>query len=1067
VIFDRSDIMSDRKRSYPKPNGDSVPEREERILRFWKERDIFHKSLERPAEKNFVFYEGPPTANALPGIHHAAARVVKDLVCRYRTMTGCRVVRKGGWDTHGLPVEIEVEKELGFTHKGEIEEFGIGEFNKKCRERVFRFSEEWERMSDRIGYWVDMDDPYITCENDYIETVWNVLQRFWDAGLMYQGHKVIPYCPRCETPLSSHEVSQGYQDVKDPSITVRMRDPEDEGRSFLVWTTTPWTLPSNAAIAVAPKETYAEVAWKDERLVLAEARIEAVFGDEKPEVLRRFRGDGLVGKRYERLFDYAPENEKAWHVIGGDFVSLDDGTGIVHIAPAFGEDDYRVGREHDLPVICLVDPTGRFVEEVTDWPGRPVKEADPEIVENLRGRGLLFAEFVVEHSYPHCWRCRTPLLYYARASWFIRTTAIRDRLLEENEKIAWYPPELGRNRFGRWLEGNVDWCLSRDRFWGTPLNIWTCDSCEYAASIGSVAELREKASAPLLEPVDLHRPWVDDVVLPCDKCGGEMHRVPEVIDVWFDSGCMPYAQYHFPFDEKEMFDDQFPAAFISEGTDQTRGWFHSLLVIATHVSGTSPYGSCYVIGLLLDEDSQKMSKSKGNVVDPWEILKSYGADALRWYLVWAAPLWLPRKFSIDSMSEIGRRFLDTLRNTVSFFTLYAELDGFDPSDGGGAKPEPTIMDRWILSRLQTTIRTVRGCLDGYDLTRAARALQDFVLDDLSNWYVRRNRKRYWKGEIDGDKRAAYETLYEVLVSTAKMAAPIVPFVAEEVYQTLVPAFHDGEPESVHLAAYPAADEARIDEELERVMDLSREVVNLGRAIRMRVSLKTRQPVRKILVAFDEDEGVGRGDLESVRDVIREELNARDLEVADGADRWIALAAKPVFPEIGPKFGKRAGKVGEAIRGLSTEVIRTLRREGSVEVDVDGETVRLEPALLEVEESGAGLFEMERGERSVVLVDTELDEDLIQEGLAREMVNKIQFMRKETGFEVVDRITVVYEGSDRLAEAVDRYEGQIRSDTLAVSLERGEAKGERVQEWDLNGEPVQLGIARVAAAAPGG
>ena len=1055
--------MSEEK-YFSKPSDRPVPEREAAILAFWKENDIFRKSLEKPADKSFVFYEGPPTANAHPGIHHATARVVKDLVCRYKTMLGHRVVRKGGWDTHGLPVEIEVEKELGFKDKGEIEEYGIEKFNEKCRSRVFRFADEWERMSDRIGYWVDMKDPYITCTNDYIETIWNILKRFWDSGLMYLGHKVVPYCPRCGTPLSSHEVSQGYMDVSDPSVTVRMRIPGEENTSFLVWTTTPWTLLSNAAIAVAERETYAEVEWKGEKLIVAEARIPHIF-PETPEVVRRFSGQELVGRQYERLFPFAEENEKAWHVIAGDFVSLEEGTGIVHIAPAFGEDDYRVGLEHGLPVICLVDLKGAFVEAVTPWAGEFVKDADQGIVADLKERGLLFHKTKVVHSYPHCWRCTTPLLYYARESWFIRTTELRNRLLEENAKIKWYPPEVGRNRFGRWLENNVDWCLSRDRFWGTPLNIWQCPSCEAAASVGSVEELRALATERLPESLDLHRPYVDNIELRCGECGGVMKRVPEVIDVWFDSGCMPYSQYHFPWDEKGMLDDQFPADFIAEGIDQTRGWFHSLLAIGTHISGESPYRSCFGLGFILDEEGKKMSKSKGNVVDPWMILDKYGADVLRWYLLWSAPLWLSRKFSVNAMAEVGRRFLDTLRNTLSFFVLYASLDRYIP----GEKPvDPscrTRMDRWILSRLHSTVRDVREALDRYDLTRAARLIQELVLDDMSNWYIRRNRKRFWKSRMDGEKRAAFDTLYELLDTVTRMIAPLTPFVSEEYYAILTTPFFPDHPESVHLTGYPVSNEKLIDTELERVMGVSREAVNLGRAIRMRVSIKTRQPVSEILIALPGD-GPAEG-IASVSEMIREELNARKLVIVTGGDEWIDLVSKPLFAVIGPVFGKQAGKVGNAIKGLSTETIRTIRTNGETEVDIDGEGVLLKSEYLETEEKGVGSFEMERGERVIVFLQTELDEDLLQEGFAREMVNKIQFMRKEAGFDVVDRIRVNYQGSDRLASAINRFSEQVRADTLALSLDHGTDGGDHAQDWDLNGEAVRIAIGRVTPGSDGG
>jgi isoleucyl-tRNA synthetase len=880
---------------------------------------------------------------------------------------------------------------------------------------------------------------------------------------MYRGHKVVPYCPRCGTPLSSHEVSQGYADVTDPSVTIRMRVKGEEGRSFLAWTTTPWTLPANAAIAVAPGETYVEVERGGERLILAEARLPHVFR-ETPTVTRTFRGAELVGMRYERLFPYAEEDERAWRVIAGDFVSLEDGTGIVHIAPAYGEDDYRVGRTEGLPVISLVDETGRFVAAVKEWAGRPVKEADGEIIRDLDARGLLFARADVVHSYPHCWRCATPLLYYARESWFIRTTAYRDRLVEENAKIDWYPPETGRNRFGRWLENNVDWCLSRDRYWGTPLNIWECGSCAEAVSVGSVADLRALSAAPLPEPIDLHRPWADAVQLRCPKCGGPMKRVPEVIDVWFDSGCMPYAQYHFPFDERKMFEDQFPADFICEGTDQTRGWFHSLLAIATHVSGRSSYRSCFGIGLVLDEEGKKMSKSKGNVVDPWEILEGNGADALRWYLIWAAPLWLPRRFSVESVREVGYRFLDTLRNTLSFFLLYASLDRWVPGARGGRPEGRTDMDRWILSRLETTTREATACLDRYDLMAAARAFHAFVIDDLSNWYVRRNRRRFWKGELDAEKSAAFETLYEVLVSLSKLLAPIVPFVSEEIWGALVRPFFPDEPESVHLAAYPVCREERIDADLEASVDLSREAVNLGRAIRMRVSLKTRQPVRTIAVAVGDPEAIAR--LGRARETVREELNARALEIVADEGAYLLLAAKPLFPVLGPRFGRRAGKVAEAIRALPSEAVRRIRAEGEAPVDVEGESVAVSADCIEVEERGAGSYAMERGERLAVFLDTALDEDLLEEGLAREFVHKIQALRKDAGFEVADRIHVAYEGSDRLARAVERHAEQIRYDTLAASLRRGEPGGERTEECDLNGEPARVAVTRVSGEEPG-
>ncbi len=1048
-----------KKQKFTKPSEKRAPEREEEILLFWKEREIFRKSVElREGAPRFVFYEGPPTANAHPGIHHASTRVVKDLACRYWTMKGRQVIRKAGWDTHGLPVELEVEKELGMKSKSEVEAFGVGPFNKKCRDRVFRFAEEWERMSDRIGFWVDMKDPYITLDNDYIETVWHILQSFWKSDKIYKGHKVIPYCPRCGTPLSSHEVALGYADVKDPSITVRMKHSERENTSFLVWTTTPWTLPSNAAIAVAAKETYVVVESEGERLILAEARLSACFGEESaPKIIEKMKGSDLVGQRYERLFSFADENESAWKVIAADFVSLEEGTGIVHMAPAFGEDDYKVGLTEGLPIINLVDDAGNFKPEVTPWAGRFVKDADPDIVSDLNDRGLLFRHETIEHSYPHCWRCASPLLYYARESWFIRTTAMRQEMLENNAGIHWVPAEVGANRLGRWLENNVDWALSRNRYWGTPLNVWECDGCDERDCVGSIAELREKAGN-LPEPIDLHRPWIDEISWACAKCGGTMERVPEVIDVWFDSGCMPYAQYHYPFESDGRFESQFPADFIAEAIDQTRGWFHSMLAVATHMSGESSYKTCFVLGHIQDEEGKKMSKSKGNAVDPWDVLRIHGADALRWYLFWASPLHLPRRFSLDALREIGHKFLDTLRNTYSFFVLYASLDEFVPHPTDRVESGRTRIDRWILSRLHTTVREVDSQMASYDLNRAARLIQEFVVDDLSNWYVRRNRRRFWKSEMDDEKRAAFETLYDCLETIARLAAPMIPFQSEVLYLGLVTPFQSEAPESVHLADYPVADEAMIDEGLERSMALAREAVNLGRAIRMRKTIKTRQPVSEILVIVRDVDRPGLMDLE---DVIANELNTRKLDFrSDGAD-LLGFVAKPLFPAFGPLFGKQAKGVGNAIRNLSSDLIRTIREKGEATVEIEGESVLLKIDYMDVEERAVAPYEMENGDRLAVFLNTELDEDLLQEGFAREMVNKIQFMRKDAGFDVVDRIQVVYGGSERLIAAITRHADTIRADTLSVSLETGEPDGDSAREWDLNGEAAVVSIARVS------
>ncbi|MBP1678327.1 MAG: ileS, partial [Bacteroidetes bacterium] len=851
----------------------AYPTMEEGILAFWKEHGIFGKSVsEREGGPHFTFYEGPPTANGRPGIHHVMSRTVKDLVCRYKTMRGYRVARKAGWDTHGLPVEIEVEKQLGFKHKEDIVRYGVAEFNRTCRESVWKYKTDWERMTERMGYWVDMTRPYVTFENEYIESVWWSLKRFFDAGLIYKGHKIQPYCPRCETPLSSHEVSLGYDDVKDPSVYVRMRVKGEPGTSFLVWTTTPWTLISNVALAVSPGVEYVTVETNGERLILAEARLGVL--DAEYTVLERRHGNDLVGMEYERLFSYHLVEAKAFYVVAGDFVTTEDGTGIVHMAPAYGEDDARVGREMGLPTIHPVSRSGTFGPEVTDFAGMFVKDADAEIIRVLKERRILYRKETITHSYPHCWRCSTPLLYYARDSWYIETTKYAARMLELNRQIQWVPPEVGEGRFGNWLEENKDWALSRDRFWGTPLPIWVCGSCGARRCVGSIEELRTGRNVP--EPLDLHKPYVDAVTFAC-SCGGTMTRTPELIDVWFDSGAMPFAQAHYPFENRELIErgGGYPADFICEGIDQTRGWFYSLHAIGSFLFDQPAYRAVLVNDLILDKDGQKMSKTRGNTVDPFAVLAKYGADTTRWYLITTSPPWRPTMFDEDGLGEVQRKFFGTLVNTYAFFALYANVDGFR-YDGAtipsGQRPE---IDRWILSALHSLTARYTEAMESYDVTRAARMISEFTIDQLSNWYVRRNRRRFWKSESGPDKTAAYQTLHECLTGVTKLMAPFAPFLSEELYRNLMKGSSGNGAESVHLALLPVAEESVIDTDLERRMERAERIVMLVRAMRTKSNLKVRQPLPRIILPITSEEE--RGEVRRVEDIILDEVNVKAIE----------------------------------------------------------------------------------------------------------------------------------------------------------------------------------------------
>jgi len=1045
---------------------------EQEIIDFWKQNRIFEKSVTARCDApRFVFYEGPPTANGLPGVHHVMARTVKDLVCRYKTMRGFLVERKAGWDTHGLPVEIEVEQKLKFTCKDQIENYGIGLFNTSCKESVFKYEKEWRRVTERIGFWLDLDNPYITCSNEYIESVWWLLKRFWDKGFIYRAHKILPYCPRCGTPLSSHEVSQGYEEVEDPSVYVRFRDKADPGTSFLVWTTTPWTLLSNVALAVHPDEKYVKVKVENvavgaapgsnpaagpEHFILARARLEVLSG--KHEVVAEFPGSELARKEYEPVFPDFASTPGAFHVETADFVTMEDGTGIVHIAPAFGEDDYDLGRDRGLPVLQPVNEKGCFTEDVPRWRDVFVKDADRDIIGDLRKRGLLYREEKVKHSYPFCWRCDSPLIYYAKTSWNIRTTGYRDVMLKCHSAVEWHPRDVGVNRFANWLENNVDWALSRDRFWGTPLNVWICEQCAHEVCVGGVEELR-KLGADVPDKFDLHRPMVDDFVLTCPKCAGKMRRTPEVIDCWFDSGSMPYAQWHYPFENREKFEKNFPADFISEGMDQSRGWFYSLLAISSFVSGVSCFKNVVPIEMILDKNGQRMSKSRGNAVEPMEILEKEGADALRWYLVSATPLWIPTKFDRNGVTEVASKLLATLRNTCQFFVLYANIDGFKP---GSAPSERSAIDRWVISRLNSLTKQVRSDLDSYELTRAARAIQDFVTEDVSNWYVRRCRRRFWKAELGPDKLGAYETLYEVLVTVARLVAPFAPFVAEEVYQKIARRGEPSLPESIHLCDFPDCDDRLIDAALEEKMHTVLRVVTLGRSLRNAAKIRTRQPLGDIAVFTQQ--GHSTEGLVEFAELVREELNVKNVRALGEEAEVRGLSAKARFDVLGPRFGKKVGEVAAAVASLPQDKLEALAGGKGVEVDAAGGKQVITPSDVEVSEHPKPGFVTVREGPWLVAVGTVITEELKREGAVREFLHKLQSLRKSSGLDVSDRIVIFYEADEGLAGVFREFEGYIAAEALAQRIEPAVPEGLAAEEWKLDGERVRVALKKAGQTA---
>ena len=1087
----------------------NVTNLEEAVLRFWKSHHIFEKSgAQRKGGPAYVFYEGPPTANGRPGVHHALARAFKDMFPRYKMMRGYHVIRRGGWDTHGLPVEIGVEKQLGFTSKSQIEAYGIGKFNELCRQSAFEFIREWERFTDRIGFWVDLDEAYVTYTNDYIESVWWILKNFWEKGLLYQGYKVVPYCPRCGTPLSDHEVALGYAEAEDPSVYVRLPLVDDPGTSLLVWTTTPWTLPGNVAVAAHPEVDYSTVERAlpeggRERLIVAQPLLEKVFGDEPVIVVDTYKGRKLKGKRYKPLFTFLPPDKPAYYVVLEDYVTTADGTGLVHTAPAFGAEDMQAALEFDLPVLMTVADDGTFISEVRPWSGVFVKDADPRITQDLEARGLLFRAEKITHTYPFCWRCDTPLLYYARGTWYIRTSQFKDRLVELNQRINWVPDHIKLGRFGNWLSNNVDWALGRERYWGTPLPVWECDRCRHQLAVGSVAELSKLAGRDLTG-LDLHRPYVDEIHFPCPECGasesgasesgasesgawesgasesgapesgapesgvpkrrpgsgGQMRRVTELIDVWFDSGSMPVAQWHYPFEHQDTFQEQFPADFICEAVDQTRGWFYSLHAISTLLFEREAFKNVICLGLILDAEGQKMSKSRGNVVDPWDVLNVHGADAFRYYLYTASPPGQERRFSVDLVGEVVRNFTLTLWNIYAFFVTYANLDKWTPTSGSPAYSD---LDRWLRSELHTLVRNVTTALETYDVTGATRPVQAFV-DDLSKWYLRRSRRRFWKSESDADKQAAYATLYEALVMLSRLLAPSMPFLADELHQNLVRSVDPAAPESVHLAEWPVFDQTLIDEALNSEMQLVMKLASLGHSARNQAAIKVRQPLSE--VAFSVSSADEARALERHADLLADELNVKRVRALGSAGEVISYSLKPLPKQLGQKYKAHFPKVAAAVQQLDAEQAALALLAGNpVQVTVEGQALSILPEEVEVRaEARSGLVVAAEG-ASLAALHTELTPALVREGLAREFVRRVQDLRKQADFDIADRIRLYVQASPGLAEAIQAHREYIMGETLTVELKTGAALAQAAgsqatgAEFGFDGETAQVSIVR--------
>ena len=1049
-------------------------EREEKTLDFWKKNQIFEESIkEKEGKPVYTFYDGPPTANGKPHIGHVLTRVIKDMIPRYQTMKGHKIIRKAGWDTHGLPVELEVEKLLGIDGKEQIEEYGLDPFITKCKESVWKYKGMWEEFSGKVGFWADMDDPYVTYHNEFIESEWWALKKIWDKELLYKGFKIVPYCPRCGTPLSSHEVAQGYKSVKERSAIVRFKV-IGEDAYFLAWTTTPWTLPSNVALCVNPDERYCKVKAADGyTYYMAEALLDTVLGklievkkgqedkafapmaDGKAyEILETYVGTDLERKEYEPLFSCAADcaakqNKKGHYITCDSYVTMTDGTGIVHIAPAFGEDDANVGRKYDLPFVQFVDGKGNMTEE-TPFAGLFVKDADPKVLVDLDSRGLLFDAPKFEHDYPFCWRCDTPLIYYARDTWFIKMTAVRDDLVANNNKVNWIPESIGKGRFGDWLENVQDWGLSRNRYWGTPLNIWECE-CGKRHAIGSIAELKEMSdNCP--DEIELHRPYIDAVTIKCPDCGKEMHRVPEVIDCWFDSGAMPFAQWHYPFENEDIFKENFPADFISEAVDQTRGWFYSLMAISTLIFNEAPYKNVIVLGHVQDKDGQKMSKSKGNAVDPMEALNQYGADAIRWYFYTNSAPWLPNRFHEDAVVEGQRKFMGTLWNTYAFYVLYANIDEFDPTKYSLDYDKLSVMDKWLLSKLNTAVKTCDECLGAYKIPEAARALSEFV-DDMSNWYVRRSRERFWAKGMEQDKINAYMTLYTALVTISKASAPMIPFMTEDIYQNLVMSVDKTAPKSIHLCDFPVCDEKLVDKELEADMDEVLHIVVMGRAARNAANIKNRQPIANMYVKAKKELS------DFYKDIIADELNVKAVTFKDDVSEFSSYSFKPQLKTVGPKYGKQLNGIREYLAGVDgNAAMSTLNAEGALKFDVDGTEVSLAEEDLLIELAQSPDYETQADNVVTVVLDKKLTPELIEEGFVREIISKVQTMRKEAGFEVMDKITISVSGNDKIAEILKNNQDTIFTDVLATAIDYDGAKG-YTKNWNINGEKVDLGVTK--------
>ncbi len=1056
----------------------SVPKAEEQVLEFWKKEDIFKKANELAKNRpHYVFYEGPPTANGRPGLHHVIARTVKDLICRYKAMQGYRVDRKGGWDTHGLAVEIEVEKQLGIKHKKEIIEYGVAKFNQKCRESVFKYLEEWNRLTERTGYWLDLEDAYVTLKNEYIESVWWILKNFFDRGLIYQGHKTVPFCPRCETGLSSHEVALGYETVKDPSIFVEVKA-ADGDFSYLVWTTTPWTLPSNAALCLKPDADYVTVEHEGEKLVLAEALVSKVFGTSEVKVLEKKKGSAFEKRKYVPLFDFyeSEYKDKAWYVLTGDFVTLEDGTGIVHIAPGFGADDYEIGQQHGLPVLQAIEANGIFKKLAGPYAGMFIKDADPIIIKDLKIAGRLFKKEQYEHSYPFCWRCDSPLIYIARQSWYLKTTQFKEQLIKNNNSINWVPDEIRTGRMLNWLENNVDWSLSRERFWGTPIPIWTCDNekCHKLKAVGSVSELiKESASAEWADKkmtgkLDLHKPMMDEIKLKC-QCGSSMTRIPEVLDVWFDSGAMPFAQWHYPFENKDEFEHKYPADFISEGVDQTRGWFYSLLAISTLLYDKAPFKNVIVLEFILDKEGKKMSKHKGNVVDPFLMVDKYGADPLRWYLVSTSNPSLPTRFDEDGLAEVVRKYFDTLKNTYSFFSIYANIDNINDEAAAANKTvaeylsskagPPERFDKWIVSRYNSLVQKVTVEMDKYEILRPVRFLQHFVIEELSNWYVRNNRRRFWAKADDPSKMRAYLTLYQILEGVCRLSAPVAPFISELIWGELTKcdSTKGATTLSVHMMTFPKADDSQIDLKLEQTMGMVEKIVSLGRAARSRKNLKVRQPLEQLLMQLPGNNTLLPEDVS----IIQNELNVKEVKSALELDRFVSYSAKLNFKVAGPKLGADVKKAASLLEQVGEKGIKKFVQDGTLKLDLDGRIITLGSDDLLISKNEKEGYAVESDAGVTVALTTVLTEDLIDEGFAREMVNKIQNMRKSSGFEVTDHISIKVRSTDRLKQAAKKHQDFIRKETLAKNLEYVENdKLTGATEWDINGEKTEIALEKV-------